>query len=248
LDGAKNAILETEPMFSPVPSSQCLLIDADDTLWENNIYFERVITRFISFLNHAEYSPAQVREVLHEVGLQYIASHGYGTRSFVRALAATCERLSESPLTPDMQESILGLADEILQQPLELIAGVEETLEYLASRHGLILMTKGDFAEQSGKVERSGLRQYFSAVEIVRIKDAAAYSAVAQKHNLRCNISWMIGNSPHSDINPALAAGMNAVFVPHPEVSMFEQEALADPPAACRLLQVQSFAELKQYF
>src|SRR5947209_18993706 len=43
--------------------AQTLLIDADDTLWENNIYFERAIAGFISFLNHQQLSPAEVREI-----------------------------------------------------------------------------------------------------------------------------------------------------------------------------------------
>jgi putative hydrolase of the HAD superfamily len=228
--------------------SQCLLIDADDTLWENNIYFERVIARFISFLNHAEYSPVQVRAVLHEVGLRFIDSHGYGTRSFARALVGTCERLSPHPPTSQMRESIHQLAEEILQQPVELLAGVAETLDYLAGRHRLILMTKGDFAEQTDKVERSGLKHYFCAVEIVRAKHALSYRTVAEKHELRCHASWMIGNSPRSDINPALAAGMNAVFVPHHQTSMFEEESLASPAGGCRLLELRAFAELRQHF
>jgi putative hydrolase of the HAD superfamily len=230
------------------PRSQCLLIDADDTLWENNIYFERVIARFISFLDHAEYSPAQVRAVLHEVGLCYIDSHGYGTRSFARALVGTFERLSLHPPTPELRDSVSGLAEEILEQPVELIPDVAETLDYLAGRHQLILMTKGDVDEQAGKVERSGLKRYFSAVEIVPRKNALAYNSVAEKHGLPCHASWMIGNSPRSDINPALAAGMNAVFVPHRETSMFEEEALAVPAGACKLIELQWFAELKQHF
>jgi len=73
--------------------SQTFLIDADDTLWENNIYFERAIANFISFLNHKEYSPAQVRAVIDNVERDCIISHGYGLHSFAHALAKTFERL-----------------------------------------------------------------------------------------------------------------------------------------------------------
>lgn len=229
-------------------ASQCLLIDADDTLWENNIYFERVIGEFISFLNHAEFSPAQVRQALHRVGLEYIESHGYGTHSFARALVATFQKLCTTPATPKLCDEVYGLAEKILAQPVELISGVPETLDYLAGRHRLILMTKGDISEQQGKVERSGLAQYFSAVEIVPRKDAAAYEFVGAKHELRCAASWMVGNSPRSDINPALAAGMNAVFIPHPDTSMFEEEVLEPPPEHGRLLQVGAFTELREHF
>src|SRR5207249_549334 len=75
-------------------------------------------------------------------------------------------------------------------------------------RHHLILMTKGAIAEQSGKVERSGLKDYFSAIEIVAEKDAATYRSITSKYAFANDSTWMVGNSPKSDINPALAAGL----------------------------------------
>src|SRR5262249_47954573 len=132
--------------------AQTLLIDADDTLWENNIYFERAIANFISFLNHHEYSPQQVREVLNEVERECIVHHGYGLHSFAHALVDTFERLAVEPLTPALHETIHGFAHTIASQPVEIISEVPETLAYLAERHCLILMTKGAIAEQSGKI------------------------------------------------------------------------------------------------
>src|SRR5260370_17167866 len=80
--------------------TQTLLIDDDDTLWENNIYFERAIADFISFLNHHEFTPEQVRKKLNEVEREGIRKHGYGLNSFVQSLVMTFERLSVEPLTP----------------------------------------------------------------------------------------------------------------------------------------------------
>ncbi len=176
----------TSSTSSPSTSNgrQTLLIDADDTLWENNIYFERAIANFISFLNHHEYSPEQVREVLNDVERECIVTHGYGLHSFAHALAQTFERLSVEPLTPALHQTIHGFTHAIAEHPIEIRPGVPETLAYLAERHRLILMTKGEFKEQSGKVERSGLKQYFSAVEIVPEKDSATYETVIAKHNL----------------------------------------------------------------
>ena len=51
------AIMLTMPAEANLNGAQTLLVDADDTLWENNIYFERAIANFISFLNHHEYTP-----------------------------------------------------------------------------------------------------------------------------------------------------------------------------------------------
>jgi putative hydrolase of the HAD superfamily len=228
--------------------SQTLLIDADDTLWENNIYFERAIANFISFLNHHEYSPEQVREVLNSVERECIVSHGYGLHSFAHALVQTFERLAVEPLTPALHETINGFAHTIAEHPMEIIHEVPETLQYLAERHHLILMTKGAFAEQTGKVERSGLKEYFAAVEIVAEKDVPTYCTIISKYGLAGDSTWMIGNSPKSDINPALAAGINAVFVPHGNTWILEHDELAEARPPVRLLVVESFSGLREHF
>jgi hypothetical protein len=82
------------PVDSHSNGAQTLLVDADDTLWENNIYFERAIASFISFLNHHEYTPGQVREVLNQVERESIVTHGYGLHSFAHSLIQTFERLA----------------------------------------------------------------------------------------------------------------------------------------------------------
>jgi putative hydrolase of the HAD superfamily len=228
--------------------AQTLLIDADDTLWENNIYFERAIARFISFLDHREYTPQQVREKLNEVERENILKHGYGLHSFAHALMETFERLSVAPVTPELHRTIHSFAHEIAEHPVEILAGVPETLDYLGQRHHLILMTKGNFTEQTGKVERSGLKEYFSAVEVVAEKNPATYRSVAARYELACDLTWMVGNSPKSDINPALAAGLNAAFVPHDQTWILEHEELAAPPDGRKLLMLERFADLRRHF
>jgi putative hydrolase of the HAD superfamily len=227
---------------------QTLLIDADDTLWENNIYFERAIARFISFLNHHEFSPEQVREVLNDVERECIVKHGYGLHSFAHALVDTFERLSVEPVTPELHAQINSFAHAIADHPVEILPEVPETLQYLSERHHVILMTKGEIAEQSGKVERSGLKEYFAAVEIVAEKDPAAYARVVEKFELERDSTWMVGNSPKSDINPALAAGLHAVFVPHGNTWILEHEEVSPAPPNQKLLIVGRFAELREHF
>jgi putative hydrolase of the HAD superfamily len=227
---------------------QTLLIDADDTLWENNIYFERAIARFISFLNHHEFSPEQVREVLNDVERECVVKHGYGLHSFAHALVDTFERLSVNPVTPELHAQVRSFAHAVEDHPIELLPEVVQTLEHLSGRHRLILVTKGAVAEQSGKIERSGLKQHFRATEIVAEKDAAVYHALVEKHGLARDSTWMIGNSPKSDINPALAAGLHAVFVPHGDTWILEHEDLNAAPPAQRLLIVGRFGELREHF
>ncbi len=227
---------------------QTLLIDADDTLWENNIYFERAIANFISFLNHHEYSPEQVREVLNDVERESIMTHGYGLHSFAHSLVETFERLSVEPITPALHETVQGFAHTIASHPIEIISGVTETLQHLTGNHHLIQMTKGAIAEQSGKIERSGLKDYFAAVEIVAEKDTATYRSIISKYALPNDTTWMVGNSPKSDINPALAAGINAVFVPHGNTWILEHDEVVEAQPPSRLLVVERFASLCDYF
>jgi putative hydrolase of the HAD superfamily len=230
------------------PPGQTLLIDADDTLWENNIYFERAIAAFISYLNHKDYSHEQVREKLNEVERENVRQHGYGLTSFRRALVTCFERLTTAPITPEKHERIMSFAQSIADQEIELLEGVAETLPELALRHRLILMTKGNQEEQVDKLARSGLGVHFSAVEVPREKDPDAYRHVCEKHGLAPHTTWMIGNSPRSDINPALACGLHAVYIHHPHTWVLEHDGLEPAPAGQQLLEVESFGKLLKYF
>jgi putative hydrolase of the HAD superfamily len=235
------------------PPGQTLLIDADDTLWENNIYFERAIAAFISYLDHQEHSPEAVRTALNEVERETILSLGYGLPSFTRSLLLCFERLSPAPMSEEKSERIRGFARSIAEQEIELLPGVAETLAELSTRHRLILMTKGNHAEQSDKFTRSGLADYFSAVEIVAEKDAPTYREVIQRYTSkqtdRAEITyWMIGNSPRSDINPALAAGLNAVFLFHKDTWILEHATLDAAPAGQQLIELNGIARLCDFF
>jgi putative hydrolase of the HAD superfamily len=231
-----------------IPPGQTLLIDADDTLWENNIYFERAIAAFIGFLDHQEYSPAEVRQALNAQERATILAHGYGLTSFTRSLVAVYQQLSPAPVTEHNIQRVRNFARSIAEQEIELLPGVAETLAELAARHRLILMTKGDRAEQADKLARSGLARHFSAVEIVAEKDSPTYREVIHRHELSPHSSWMIGNSIKSDINPALAAGLHAVFLFHKDTWVLEHEALDAPPDGQQLLELDSFSKLRAIF
>ncbi len=234
--------------MSRFSAGQTLLIDADDTLWENNIYFERAIAAFISFLDHHEYSPAEVRQTLNEVERETILSHGYGLTSFTRSLVDCFERLSSAPVTEEKRTRIRGFARSIAEQEIELLPGVAETLAELSARHHLILMTKGNRAEQADKLARSGLATYFAAVEIPAEKDPQAYRDVTLRHNVAAQSAWMIGNSPKSDINPALAAGLHAVFLFHPDTWILEHAAVDKAPKGQHLIELDAFVKLREIF
>jgi putative hydrolase of the HAD superfamily len=224
-----------------------LIFDADDTLWENNIYFEHAFDHFVEFLAHSSLSPAQVRDILNEIELVNSKIHGYGSINFGRNLQQAYQHLAEREIRPDDLEHVMSLAERILEQPIELIEGVEETLAELTQRHTLALFTKGHPDEQRMKVDRSGLSRHFSHTAIVKEKDSPAYLNLIGEQRFDAASSWMIGNSPKSDINPALEAGLGAVLVPHARTWVLEHQDLRTPSGA-RFLQVKRFADLCQHF
>jgi hypothetical protein len=128
---------------------QFLIIDADDTLWENNIYFERAFDEFAEFLNHSSMPPAEVRDVLDEIEAANARIHGYGSLNFARNLRECYEHLAEREVSEDDLKTVMGFAEQILRCPMEVIEGVAETLEYLSSRHDLTLFTKGHIEEEA---------------------------------------------------------------------------------------------------
>ena len=108
------------------------MFDADDTLWENNIYFERAFETFVAFLDHSALTPAEVRDVLNEIELVNAKIHGYGSMNFGRNLQQAYRHLAEREIRRRDLEHIMSLAERILEQPVEVIEGVEETLAELA--------------------------------------------------------------------------------------------------------------------
>ena len=216
-----------------------LIMDADDTLWENNIYFEQAIHAFVTFLDHSRLSREEVRGVLDEVERLM----GYGSVNFTKSLVETYRRLAEKDLQEEDVEQVRRFGEQIRTQPLQLLEGVRETLDYLSPRHDLFLLTKGDSEEQKLKVERSGIEEYFNRIVIVPEKDVATYHRVINELQIEPQRAWMVGNSPRSDINPALAAGLNAVYIPHPHTWHLEHEEV-QLAGEGRLLTLSTFAEL----
>lgn len=225
---------------------QNLIIDADDTLWENNIYFERAFDDFCDFLAHSTLTPVEVRAVLDEIEIVNSKTHGYGTANFARNLTECYHKLAEREVASGDIARIMSFTEQILHHPIEVIAGVEKTLEYLAERHDLTLFTKGDPEEQKLKLDRSGLEIYFGHTAIVKEKDTRSYAALILERALDPEHTWMIGNSPKSDVNPALEAGIHAVFVPHDRTWTLERANLREGPG--RLLKVEKFEQLREFF
>jgi putative hydrolase of the HAD superfamily len=236
------------PLKRVVNQRQTLLMDADDTLWENNIYFERAIASFISLLDHKTHTSMEVRVVLNQCEHETIAISGYGTASFEKSLLRCYEKVSGSVASKPQAEHIRGFARSVSEQEIELLPGVRETLPELATRHTIILLTKGNPDEQLHKLERSGIKEHFTAVEVPPEKHVGAYLGVIAKYALDVEQTWMIGNSPRSDINPALGAGLHAVYVVHPHTWVLEHDELLPPQPPQQFIEIESFADLCKLF
>ena len=125
-------------------------------------------------------------------------------------------------------------------------ANPHECLEIVRSLECPVV--KGNHDEQHDKLVRSGLAHLFSEVEVLPEKHADAYNALATRHGCEAASTWMIGNSPRSDINPALAAGLHAIFIPHDFTWVLEHETIDQPRQGQTLLELGSFADLARHF
>ena len=223
-----------------------LIFDADDTLWEANILFERAIDDFITWVAHPTLETGAIRAVLHDIEAANSVAHGYGTRVFLRSLHECFEHLLERPPTPEDQARIEELAAPLLAHEIEPIADVESTLDALGERHDLLLLTKGDPQEQHRKIDLSGFAAHFRRIVVVPEKTPEVYRDLIEAEGLDRARTWMIGNSVKSDIAPALAVGLGAVFIPNVNTWAMEHGDLDED--AERLLQIERFADLLAHF
>lgn len=221
--------------------SKCLIFDADDTLWENNIYFLRAIEEFLELLAPLTPNRSAILNALAEVEKELIPQGGYGSQNFLRALQETFRRFYARRDGWAYLRGIEKIGERLQSHPMELLPGVASVLQTLRQSHRLLLFTKGDREEQSDKLKRSGLQDYFDGVEIVEEKNTLAYQQLIRNRCLLPQGTFMIGNSPRSDVSPALAAGLWAIYIPHRHTWELEHEEVEPHP---RLLMAASIQEI----
>jgi putative hydrolase of the HAD superfamily len=244
LPGCKGACPGAADLLSRGMSERPWVIgfDADDTLWHNETIFEKVHEQYRALL--ARYhDAATVDRTLFATEMRNLERYGYGIKGFTLSAIETAIELTEAKISAEEIRRLIQLGQEMHQHPVELLEGVEETLQALASRHRLLLITKGDLRDQERKLGRSGLSGYFSAVEIVSEKNQTIYRQILQRHEVEPERFLMVGNSAKSDILPVLAMGGTGVHVPYHLTWAAEQveELPEDNP---RFFRVQSIREL----
>lgn len=199
-----------------------IAFDADDTLWHTERIFISTKEKYSALL--AEYhSKNYIERHLDATETKNIKHFGYGVKGFTLSMIETACELTEGRITGDKIKQIVGFAKEMLASPIEVLEGVQETIEELSKDYRLILITKGDLLDQEAKLARSGLGDYFNSFEIVPRKDAKIYKYVMRRHNIHPEEFLMVGNSLKSDILPVIEAGAQAVFVPY-ETEWFHEK------------------------
>ena len=215
--------------------------DADDTLWQNEQFFQMTQGRFAELL--ADYAaPDHLAERLEAAERRNLGHYGFGIKGFVLSMIETAIEVTGERVPARVIRQIVEAGQEMLAHPIHLIDGAAAAVEALAPGYTLVLVTKGDLLDQERKLAQSGLGEMFDAVEIVSDKTPATYSAAFARHGTGAEAALMVGNSLKSDVIPALAAGAWGVHVPHDLTWSFER---AEPPVAHpRFVEIDGLAAL----
>lgn len=225
-----------------------LILDADDTLWENNVFYEEATDAFAERMAREGFDPQRARETLARIEHERVPIYGYAPQEFARSLILTYQRLCQEDgriPRPEVEVEVEAIGQRVVEYPIILLDGVAETVAVLTRYCRLFLLTKGDPQVQRSKVERSGLAHHFEAIHIVPEKGPETLRDLLARHNLDPCRTWMVGNSPRSDVNPALAVGIGAIHIPYHRPWSFEEVPIADPE---RVITLNRFADLLQIF
>jgi putative hydrolase of the HAD superfamily len=215
--------------------------DADDTLWQNETFFRLTETRFAALLaDHAE--PEHLRQRLQEAEHRNLGHYGFGIKGFMLSMIETALDATGDSVPAPVIRALIGIGQEMLRHPIELLPHVHTALEALSDNHRILLVTKGDLLDQERKLAQSGLGEMFAAVEIVSDKQPATYARIFSEHGEGPERAAMVGNSLRSDVLPAIAAGAHGVFVPHRLTWAYE--AAEQPQETARFHRIESLAEL----
>lgn len=197
--------------------------DADDTLWQNETFFRMTEQRFTALLSeHGEHQVISAR--LLEAERRNLAFYGYGVKGFTLSMIETALDVTSGQVSASVIAEILSFGREMLQNPVETLPHVHETLAALAGKYRILLITKGDLFDQERKLAQSGLGDYFNAVEIVSEKTPQTYERIFTRHGDGVEHAMMIGNSLKSDVVPVIAAGGWGIHVPHELTWVLEHE------------------------
>lgn len=228
-----------------MPASRLTTIgfDADDTLWQNEQFYQTTQAHFLELLkDYAD--PKELPDRLLKVMLRNIGAYGFGIKSFTLSMVETAIEVTDGRAPAQVISQILSAGRDMAAHPVETLPFARETLDALTGKYRLVLITKGDLFDQERKIAQSGLGELFEAVEIVSDKNRSTYERIFSRHGDGPGNSMMIGNSLKSDVLPALAAGSWGVYVPHDLTWAYEHAET--PQGASRFRQIADLGELPE--
>lgn len=194
-------------------SLKVIAFDADDTLFVNEPYFQEVEQKFCNLMS--DYLSHQgLSQELFKTEIANLDLYGYGIKGYILSMIEAAMTISNNTISLEIIEKIIVYGKELLQKPIELLDGVEETLEALNGKYKLIVATKGDLKDQQSKLHRSGLGHYFHHIEVMADKQELNYEKLLKRLEIQPSEFFMIGNSLKSDVLPVLAIGSYAVHIP----------------------------------
>ncbi|WP_295946678.1 HAD family hydrolase [uncultured Bartonella sp.] len=218
-------------------------LDADDTLWHNEKTFREAEQYFVQLLGRCADKEIIERTLFLTIA-RNLGLYGYGFKSFTLSMIETASHVYNEAIPSSTMREIISLGQSLMDKPVNLIDGVVEGLEALHKNYRLLLISKGDLVEQSRKIEKSGLKSYFDAIEIVSHKDKTVYEELLKRNKVDRNEFAMVGNSLKSDILPALEAGAIAVYIPY-DITWVHEMA-EEPYDNGRYFKVDKFADLPE--
>ena len=190
-----------------------IAFDADDTLFVNEPYFQETEEKFCGLMN--DYLSKQgISQELFKVEIDNLPLYGYGIKGYILSMIEAAMKISNKTISIQVVDKILDYGKELLQRPIELLDGVEETLQALHGKYKLVVATKGDLLDQRRKLHNSGLGHYFHHIEVMSDKQEKDYSDLLKRLEIQPEEFFMIGNSLKSDVLPVLAIGGHAVHIP----------------------------------
>ncbi|MBC8643512.1 HAD family hydrolase [Flavobacterium lindanitolerans] len=190
-----------------------IAFDADDTLFVNEPYFQETEEKFCALMQDYLSHQGLSRE-LFRVEIQNLSLYGYGIKGYILSMIEAAMKISNKTISVDVIEKIIEYGKELLQKPIELLDGVEETLQALHGKYKLVVATKGDLLDQRRKLHNSGLGHYFHHIEVMSDKQEKDYHDLLNRLEIKPREFFMIGNSLKSDVLPVLGIGGHAVHIP----------------------------------
>lgn len=205
-----------------------VLFDFDDTLVETTIYFNHAKDRFAGIMSSLGFPAGEALETLNKFDIRNVKlCGGFLKECFPKALGETYDyycTLYGREINKTLRKEIEDLGWWVFAQPVVPVKNAEGVLERLFGRFPLFLTTRGDPAVQKDRIEKSGLSRWFKKIYVLAEKNENVYREIALEQQITPQVSWVVGNSMKSDVNTALKAGFNSIYIHHPHTWDYEDE------------------------